>query len=405
MGSSIPDDEGFDDLPDAEPIADEPNDKPFDDEPFDAGVEADPESDPEKYIQQLSGKLGQELRKYTEELGAPDYDLEKFAINSVLSATNSGEMDQQDQADIIQKVKSSTTDGTGKKNDEPEEADVEGGEEDLPSDEPLDLDNIDMEESVLGKKSTDDLLNKKVYVTNRKEVGIVKKQNGNDIVVQMPQNGEMINMTLADVKEVTETHNPNGNTKTVFQDEFLGVEDEGMEENKYTSLAKKIKEMVEENLNEFEVMTVAGKPYWTGKELKKNSIPTVEPKVEPKVEPTPKRETRRSKPWRIIPEDLPNPNPKAEKSEIQFIDSTEFSEDGNVITITFDVDGIRFNTNFMNTGEEVGNRQEYDEPLVYIYQTDIQDNGKQYQVFVNRTGHEENPDAPYLDPQPEIEEV
>ena len=39
---------------------DEPNDdKPFDDEPFDAGVEADEDEDPKKYIQQLAGKIGQ----------------------------------------------------------------------------------------------------------------------------------------------------------------------------------------------------------------------------------------------------------------------------------------------------------------------------------------------------------
>lgn len=389
MGSSIPSGGGFEDLPDAEPIQEPANDKPFDEEPFDAGVEADPESDPEKYIQQLSGKLGQELRKYTEEMGAPDFDLEKFAINSVVSATNSGEMDQQDQSDIIQKVKSSTTDGTGKKNDEPEPTDAEGeGEEDLPSDEPIDLDNINMEESVLEKKSSDDLLNKKVYVSNRKEVGIVKKQDGEDIVVQMPKNGEMINVTLADVKEVTEAHNPNANGKTVFQDEFLGVENEGMEENNYLTLEKKIKEMVEENF------------------MNLNAEPMVAPKVAPQVKPTPKRETRKSKPWRVVREDLPNPNPKAEVGKPKFIDASDFSDDGNSITITFDVDSVRFTANFINTGEDVSDRgREYDEPYIFIYQTDIQDNGKQYIVHVYRIGHIQNLDAPYLDDNPEIEEV
>ena len=60
------------------------DDKPFDDEPFDAGVEADEETEPKKYIQQLSGKLGQSLRQLTDDQGAPDLELEKFAINSVL---------------------------------------------------------------------------------------------------------------------------------------------------------------------------------------------------------------------------------------------------------------------------------------------------------------------------------
>lgn len=83
------------------------SEKPFDDEPFDAGVEADEDTDPKKFIEQLTGKLGQSLRKYTEEKGQPDFELEKFAINSLLSATHTGEMDNEDQKDIIKKVKKS----------------------------------------------------------------------------------------------------------------------------------------------------------------------------------------------------------------------------------------------------------------------------------------------------------
>jgi hypothetical protein len=64
-----------------------PSDKPFDDkEPFDAG--ANEETDPKKFIEQLSGKIGQSLRKFTETQGQPDFELEKFAINSLLSATH-----------------------------------------------------------------------------------------------------------------------------------------------------------------------------------------------------------------------------------------------------------------------------------------------------------------------------
>ena len=82
-----------------------PSEKPFDDEPFDAGVEADEASDPKKFIEQLTGKLGQSLRKYSEEQGQPDFELEKFAINSLLSATHTSEMDADDQDDIVKKVK------------------------------------------------------------------------------------------------------------------------------------------------------------------------------------------------------------------------------------------------------------------------------------------------------------
>lgn len=123
------------------------NDKPFDDEPFDAGVEADEESDPKKFIEQLTGKLGQSLRKYEEEQGGPDFELEKFAINSLLSATHTAKMDPEDQKDIIKKVKSS---GKGDEDaemaaDDSEEAPAEEpveAPEDTPEDTPEDDDNL-----------------------------------------------------------------------------------------------------------------------------------------------------------------------------------------------------------------------------------------------------------------------
>ena len=120
--------ENLDSLADlgSEDLGGEPqNDKPFDDQPFDAGIEADEDAEPEKYIQQLAGKLGTTLRSYSDERGQPDFDLEKFAINSVISATHSAEMDEEDQNDIINKIKNS---GVG---------DDMGGEEpgmDMPND-------------------------------------------------------------------------------------------------------------------------------------------------------------------------------------------------------------------------------------------------------------------------------
>jgi hypothetical protein len=120
----------------AEPKSD---DKPFDDTPFDAGVEADEDEDPEKYIQQLSGKLGTTLRKYTEDKGSPDFDLEKFAINSVISATHTAEMDDEDQKDIIKKIKSSG----GKEKDVNVDVNVDtgnGDEEVVSTDDEVDVD-------------------------------------------------------------------------------------------------------------------------------------------------------------------------------------------------------------------------------------------------------------------------
>jgi hypothetical protein len=106
------DDAGFGDFGGEEPAPEEApaNDAPFDKEPFDAGVDADEETDPKKFIEQLSGKLGQSLRSYNDETGQPDFDLEKFAINSVISATHTSEMDEKDRKDIIKKINSAGKD-------------------------------------------------------------------------------------------------------------------------------------------------------------------------------------------------------------------------------------------------------------------------------------------------------
>lgn len=121
------------------------DDKPFDDTPFDAGVEADEESDPKKYIEQLTGKLGQSLRTYNEEQGQPDLELEKFAINSLLSATHTSEMDGEDQRDIIKKVKSAG----------------DNDSEEPIGDESMDTEEPEIEENILEEKEESFLIKPK----------------------------------------------------------------------------------------------------------------------------------------------------------------------------------------------------------------------------------------------------
>lgn len=72
---------------------------------FDAGVEADEETDPKKYIQQLTGKLSQTLRKYNSELPQPDVDLNKYVSGMILKQSTEG-LSEQDAEEIIDKVKS-----------------------------------------------------------------------------------------------------------------------------------------------------------------------------------------------------------------------------------------------------------------------------------------------------------
>ena len=98
------------------------DDLPFEKEPFDAGIDVDEESDPKKFIEKLSGKIGQSLRDYTQKQGQPDLELEKFAINSLISATHTSEMDENDRNDIIKKINNagkndSQDSGMGNSND------------------------------------------------------------------------------------------------------------------------------------------------------------------------------------------------------------------------------------------------------------------------------------------------
>jgi hypothetical protein len=61
--------------------------KPFDDEPFDAGIEADEDADPKKYIEQLTGKLGQSLRKYNDSKRSTEFRVREicgeFFVNNL----------------------------------------------------------------------------------------------------------------------------------------------------------------------------------------------------------------------------------------------------------------------------------------------------------------------------------
>lgn len=71
---------------------------------FDAGVEADEEQDPKKFIQQLTGKLSQSLRKFNDDNGQPDVDLNKYVAGMIVKQAMNG-LSQEDADEIIDKVK------------------------------------------------------------------------------------------------------------------------------------------------------------------------------------------------------------------------------------------------------------------------------------------------------------
>lgn len=70
---------------------------------FDAGVEANEEEDPKKFIEQLSGKLSQSLRSYQQGLPQPDADTAKYAAGMVVKAAIDG-LSPKDVKDILNKL-------------------------------------------------------------------------------------------------------------------------------------------------------------------------------------------------------------------------------------------------------------------------------------------------------------
>lgn len=77
---------------------------------FDAGVEADEDTDPRTFIQQLAGKLSQSLRKYNEGQPQPDGDLNKYVAGMVIAQAVKG-LAPEDVTEIMNKIKDDSAQG------------------------------------------------------------------------------------------------------------------------------------------------------------------------------------------------------------------------------------------------------------------------------------------------------
>lgn len=239
------------------------DDKPFDNEPFDAGVEADEASDPKTFIEQLTGKLGQSLRKYTEQQGQPDFELEKFAINSLLSATHTSEMDEEDRNDIIKKVNTAG-------NDDSENSDM-GNQDDTNNGENNDNGNVNSngDDNNFNNSQDNDLDELQIYESEIDES----------------------NMTISPKK--MSIFAPEGSNEFMEQNRIP----EGLTNTKKNSIFDKneLKSKLYETFNTDNM-----------------SEPTIEPIVKPTVQPS-TAPSRRNKPFTIEPDTIPQPDPKASK--------------------------------------------------------------------------------------------
>ena len=105
---------------------------------FDAGVEADEDTDPKKYIQQLTGKLSQTLNTYNNEIGEPDVELGKYVLGMLVKQGTKG-MGEDDKKEIIKKINTSNPN-----NEEPMGEPAMNGETEM-MDEPTEDDGMQME--------------------------------------------------------------------------------------------------------------------------------------------------------------------------------------------------------------------------------------------------------------------
>lgn len=137
-------DGGFDQMPEGDPNAmggapDMGMDEPMSgdaqdgqnqfDTNFDAGVQADEDSDPKTFIQQLTGKLSTSLRKYNEQLPQPDVDLDKYVAGMILKQAINGLSDK-DANEILKKVKPTEPSAEGGEDKTLDDVDADSGEAD-----------------------------------------------------------------------------------------------------------------------------------------------------------------------------------------------------------------------------------------------------------------------------------
>ena len=93
--------EGGEEMPSPEGGEEMPEEAPIEGGEEDDDMDIDEDEDPKKYIQKLTGRLGQKLR----ELSEVDPKLEKYVINSIISALHIDKMDKKDRMDVIRKFK------------------------------------------------------------------------------------------------------------------------------------------------------------------------------------------------------------------------------------------------------------------------------------------------------------
>ena len=449
------DDSGVEDLDGMEDLGGETSnqDKPFNDEPFEAGVEADEESDPKTYIQQLAGKLGQSLRTYSGEQGQADFDLEKFVINSVISATHTGQMENEDQSDIIKKVKSSGNDGGGDidvnvdvdtDSDNVDNVDVNTNDssdtefnDDEVTEEGIDLgltphnpNNFDtndtkhyydadvtrVKDGLKGKVIRFGQGKLKIKITDGENIGKIFYASPSEVEIDSPIGkglsegkkkkidckncGWSWDESSSTASDLYNCHKcGNDNTPNVSENEspcWSGYKQIGtkIKSGKTVPNCVPVNENKKINLvNDKKSRNFVYKDKIMNKLIEATEVePSVKPKTKPKTNPDVKP-TRRQRPFRPIIQ--PKVEPKADDTALTEGEGTHGKIidtkflDEKLAIIKVSLDDNEIDIKFENTGEYVDKPLAYDEPWIYTYESVNSPDEKTYVIGVEFLGHPE----------------
>lgn len=139
-------------------------DNPFDTN-FDAGVEADEENDPQKYIQQLTGKLSQSLQSYEESLPQPNSGDAKYVGAMILSQVAK----YMSEKDFNEMMKDAQDKSGGNDEDNTDDSNIEDANDDTGG---------DMELNESDKKHISEILNKMISGDENQTKNVPLKQTG-----------------------------------------------------------------------------------------------------------------------------------------------------------------------------------------------------------------------------------
>ena len=169
---------------------------------FDAGVEADEDTDPKRYIQQLTGKLSQSLNSYNEENG-DDSGLSKYVGKMILKQAAKA-LDEKGRKDLIKAINTadSSDDEDEEELDDTDDIDDEIGDDtdqqggDMPDDS-MDSEMPEeqpMQENVITKKQLKALRESiAMELVNNGDNEIIGNQNIKKYKSKSPFTGKVIN--------------------------------------------------------------------------------------------------------------------------------------------------------------------------------------------------------------------